>query len=296
MKRHAYLLMAHNNWKQLEMLLSVLDDERNDIFLHIDLNSQNVEIEMLSKIVKHARLEIFQQIAICWGDDSIMRCELQLLKRALQREHSYYHLLSGADLPLKSQEEIHQFFEENEGKEFVHFACESLEPGSKIYNRIGLYHFFQGRSIFMRALDKFSCCLQSIVRIDRWKKQDKTLMFGANWFSITEELAKYIVSQEDWVYKTFAYTHCCDELYLQTLVYNSEFKNRLYSQAFDNNYCANQRYIRWNTTDGEVSHPDVLTMKDYEILKQSNRLFARKFNMDVDKDIIEKICGEIIKK
>lgn len=29
--RHAYLIMAHNNFSQLKILLSLLDDERNDI-------------------------------------------------------------------------------------------------------------------------------------------------------------------------------------------------------------------------------------------------------------------------
>lgn len=37
MKKHAYLIMAHNNWKILEKLLILLDDKRNDIYLHIDL-------------------------------------------------------------------------------------------------------------------------------------------------------------------------------------------------------------------------------------------------------------------
>ena len=35
-KRHAYLIMAYNNWRQLRMLLELLDDPRNDIYIHID--------------------------------------------------------------------------------------------------------------------------------------------------------------------------------------------------------------------------------------------------------------------
>lgn len=34
--RHAYLIMAHNEWSLLNVLLSLLDDDRNDIYLHID--------------------------------------------------------------------------------------------------------------------------------------------------------------------------------------------------------------------------------------------------------------------
>lgn len=34
--RHAYCIIAHNQPRLLWRLLSLLDDERNDIYLHID--------------------------------------------------------------------------------------------------------------------------------------------------------------------------------------------------------------------------------------------------------------------
>ena len=52
-KKHAYLIIAHNNWKQLSLLLSVLDDERNDIYIHIDKKSKNVPIDSLRKSVRN---------------------------------------------------------------------------------------------------------------------------------------------------------------------------------------------------------------------------------------------------
>ena len=36
MKKHAYLIMAHNNPYILKKLLNLIDDKRNDIYLHID--------------------------------------------------------------------------------------------------------------------------------------------------------------------------------------------------------------------------------------------------------------------
>lgn len=36
---HAYCIMAHGNWEQLQMLINMLDDCRNDIYLHIDKKS-----------------------------------------------------------------------------------------------------------------------------------------------------------------------------------------------------------------------------------------------------------------
>ena len=36
MNRHAFLIMAHHQFDFLKELLLALDDERNDIYLHID--------------------------------------------------------------------------------------------------------------------------------------------------------------------------------------------------------------------------------------------------------------------
>lgn len=34
--KHAYLIIAHNELEVLKRLISALDDERNDIYIHID--------------------------------------------------------------------------------------------------------------------------------------------------------------------------------------------------------------------------------------------------------------------
>lgn len=42
MIKHAYLIIAHNDYPVLEALLSMLDDERNDIYLYIDKRSYSL--------------------------------------------------------------------------------------------------------------------------------------------------------------------------------------------------------------------------------------------------------------
>ncbi len=34
--KHAYLILAHGSYALLQRLVSAIDDERNDIFIHID--------------------------------------------------------------------------------------------------------------------------------------------------------------------------------------------------------------------------------------------------------------------
>ena len=41
MGKHAYLIIAHDKFEQLKRLLLLLDDERNDIYLHIDSKAKD---------------------------------------------------------------------------------------------------------------------------------------------------------------------------------------------------------------------------------------------------------------
>lgn len=41
------------------------------------------------------------------------------LKNSLYSNANYNYLISGVDIPLKSQDFIHNFYKENQGKEFV---------------------------------------------------------------------------------------------------------------------------------------------------------------------------------
>lgn len=54
--RHAFMIMAHNNWNQLRTLLSLLDDERNSIDVHIDARSKDFDASMFNGVLKHASL------------------------------------------------------------------------------------------------------------------------------------------------------------------------------------------------------------------------------------------------
>ena len=50
-------------------------------------------------------------IKVYWGDISLVKVEYLLFESALSHgPYAYYHLLSGTDLPIKSQDYIHAFF------------------------------------------------------------------------------------------------------------------------------------------------------------------------------------------
>lgn len=284
MLKHAYLLMIHKVDNGLKRLLELLDYAENDIYIHIDSKYLNFEKNELKKLVKESRLYFVKRTNVIWGDYSQVNAELVLLREAINNEkYAYYHLLSGEDLPIKSQKYIHHFFSEHSGKEFINFQSEVFT----FENRVRYYHLLQkyvgrGGFTFINFLEKTLLYFQKIIRINR----SKNIFFqkGANWFSITDNLARYVVKNEEWIRKHFKFTNCPDEIFLQTLVINSKFKDNLYHTKFDNSYSAIMRMIDWDR-----GRPYTFRISDFESIIYSDMLFCRKFQPSEDDAIIEKI-------
>ena len=72
-----------------------------------------------SNLTAESKVYFFQKYEVFWGGFSQVQVELFLLEKAYQQKYDYYHLVSGADLPLKSNRKIDTFFEKNQGKEFI---------------------------------------------------------------------------------------------------------------------------------------------------------------------------------
>lgn len=96
-----------------------MDDKRNDIYIHIDKKTSEVPFDKLKAAVKEALLCFIPRISVQWGGDSQVRVTMMLLEEAVKTDHIYYHFISGVDMPLKTQDEFHRFFKENQGKVFV---------------------------------------------------------------------------------------------------------------------------------------------------------------------------------
>lgn len=283
MKKHAYLIIAHHQLRQLKILMKLLDDERNDIYLHIDKKSKILDRNNLETCLVKSKLFLVDSLDIVWGDYSQVKCEMRLLGQAVKGDYAYYHLISGVDLPLKTQDEIHAFFDENPEVEYIQFN--DFEIKDEYVERIKYYHFFQrlaGRKMgFWYYLDRVSIKIQKFLKISRLKKSDWQIQKGTNWFSITDHMAKYVVSKEHWVKKYCSYSRCADELFLQTISFNSPYRKNIVSPNFINDHYSCLRKIDWKR-----GNPYTFRKCDYEELIQSPHMFARKFDDSVDGEII----------
>lgn len=281
------MIICHDNFQLLKKLLILLDHDQNDIYLHIDKKSKGYNCSEIFSCVKHATVTLLKRINVNWGGYSQIKVELQLLKEATKKEHSYYHLLSGVDLPLKTQIEIHQFFEENDGKEFVSIDNDSTKDND-FFERIGRYHFFQDyigrnsgyRSALLEYMESLSLKIQAFFHIKRKVLKNTQVYKGTNWFSITHKFAEYLLTEEKSIYRDFGFGLCADELFLQTIIMNSPFRNSIVNDSL--------RYIDW-----ERGKPYTFSDEDYDILMTSNKLFARKFDYKRCPEIVDHIFNEL---
>lgn len=293
MSKHAYMIIAHNQFELLEKLILALDDERNVIFVHIDAKVKNFDFEHFSHLTHYSKV-IFtdNRINITWGDSSQVQCEMLLLKTAVkyndpQNPFTYYHLISGVDLPIKTNDYIHHFFDKNNGKEFVHFTADTVSDSS--VTRIKYYHFFRKkRNLFNKIIAQIALKSEVLLKVNRLKNKNIAVQKGCNWFSITGDFAAYIVDHLSEYEKLFRWSYCADEVFIQTLLVNSDFKNNLYMPECNNDHRACMRLIDWRR-----GNPYVWRISDLEEILTSDCIFARKFDLNADSKIVDAILNSI---
>lgn len=285
---HAILIIAHNQFELLKKLILALDDEKNDIFVHIDAKVKDFDFDSFKSLPKYSEIHFTDRVNVTWGDFSQVEAEMILLNASVNNEtenkkYSYFHLISGCDLPIKSNDEIHRFFDENIGKEFIHFS--SNKASSTSVTRIKYYHFFRSKRTFFRKLLSYSILqIERLIGVNRLKKNNITVQKGCNWFSITGDFARYIVQNMQKWKTVFEYSYCADEVFVQTIFVNSPFKNNLFMKNCNNNHLACARLIDW-----ERGNPYVFRKEDFELIKSSSAMFGRKFSLDIDPEIVDMI-------
>ncbi len=295
-KKHAYCIIAHNEPVMLNHLVEMIDDDRNDIFIMVDMKT---DINIFNGIqAKRSNLYYTSRVDVRWGDISLIEAEMTLFESAfLHGSYQVYHLLSGVDLPIKSQDYIHRFIEEHPNTEFVGYAQSEFNKKDLKY-KTDYYHYFTRyyrlRNVWIRKaislLRKILILSQKIMRIHRTHPIE--LKKGVNWCSITNDFCIYLLEHKEEIMQMFWRTSCCDEMFLQSLLWNSPFRKNIYRPNKDFESCL--RLIDWQRGNPYVWGSDINENSkggdsiDFKMIVDSDALFARKFSSSFP-DIISKV-------
>lgn len=312
MKKHAYLIIAHNNLEQLQYLISKLDDDRNDIYIMLDskFKIKQEDKETLETFTKSSKMILTDRISVHWGGYSQVKAECILFETAHScYNYDYYHLLSGSDLPLVSQDVIHEFFDKNPNKIFATLVDDKLFEKNNAIERVKYYYFFESLNsrsvtnpVFRKLLNlyrKAELKIQKIIRIDRTKKINCKVSYASNWLSLDQETVELLINNKLFIEKTFKNTRLTDELFIPTLINKFGLQNKyFYTKAINDlpeEFQGNLRYINW--WDGSP-HTWEYTDKDVGQLKCGIKLghfFSRKFDLSKNPEYKE-VIDNLIRK
>ncbi len=276
MIKHAYLIIAHNNFAILEKLLQMLDCQHHDIYIHIDKKVKDFDFSYFKGICKASPVYFTsKRINVHWGHQTQVLTELLLFETAYNNgDYSYFHLLSGVDLPLKRAEDIYKFFI-CKAKSYLYVA-----PVTTAYDkaRISRYRL----NIKNEKIRSIINILQDKLKIDRTK--NIVVKKGYNWCSLTEKAVGIILERKSEIRQMTFLSSCADEVYKQTIL-NKYAPDDIYRDESGNT--TDMRYVDWSE---KKNNPKILDETDLDKILTSERLFARKFDTEKSGKLIELIC------
>lgn len=282
----AYCIICHKNTKILEKTVDLLSEE-NDIYVHVDKKAEFNQFLSLKKKVHFLK----ERKIVEWGSFSQVEVMLDLLKSTTKKRYDYIVLLSGDCLPLKNNDEIKKKLLENYGKEYIGVV---KEISQEEINRRLIYKY--SKKFFKKYdqrnfIEKIMSRIQNKLNIffkNKYYKELPKLYKGSQWFILTSDCRDYIFKylEENPNYKkAFQNSYCGDEVFFQTIICNSEYKNKIYNFDEKDDNLMGLRYIDWRSGP---EYPKVLDENDFNKIKETNCLFGRKFNENLDLDIYEK--------
>ena len=265
--RHAWLIIAHNEFEVLQRLVSMLDVPESGFYIHVDR-----KVKDLPKIhVENGKIVLLKdRVDVRWGSVSQIKTELILLESAIQdASYDYYHILSGTTLPLKSLEEIDRFFSNMKGKSVVTgMTRDSIYQETLKLRRYNLFlRNYTSSNKHIRRIDQF--LWRSFITFQRvlgiTTNSAKTFYKASNWLSLTEEAGRMILSQKKQILKTYRWSFCGDEFFIPSELMDSP----LWEMIFNDDKYLLHTIGRANARTYHLS--------EWAELRKTGYLFARKF-------------------
>lgn len=275
---HAFIIVAHKNFNQIKLLIDSL--KFGDVYLHVDIKNESLYNLVEEYYRKSNNVFIIKdRMNINWSGLSQVLTTLKIMKiiGKKNKKYDYIHLISGQDMLVVNKEGLDDFLL-SYGKDCIFMDYKDIG----MYRwRVKRFSFFRenpnNRKIMYKMADRFLRLLQLFLP-ERKNLKGYNLFMGSSWFSITNECLEYINNNAGNLLSDFNKTSSPDEHFFQILILNSELKHKVINN--------NGRYVRFKKYH---SSPDILTKEDYSVITNGNYIFARKFDIEVDEEIIYKL-------
>lgn len=297
-----YLILAHKNPLQLSRMIERLDDGASKFFIHLDAKTP---IEPFAACLEGAHIHFIEPRERCvWGDFSIVQATIRLMEAA-SKEQGVFILMSGQDYPIQSQGYINAFLESN--KEFDFIEIEPLEEKWKpkmVKDKLEHYHILHSEERgHSNCYAPFAHCsvfqkLRTLMHLLKGRLSRKNFRLlcslpkritpferqyaGSQFWAFSERtfyaMLHYIREHKAALEGYYKYTSSPDEIYFHSVLMDLVAKDSTIKLKDPITYV---NYFRKN---------NVFITEDFDKLTSAKgKLFARKFDTDIDIEILNKL-------
>lgn len=275
--RLAILIHVHKNPEQVARLVSRLRHNSIDVYINIDAKTDATQFKNIISDVYYIK----DRVEVAWGRFSQVQQMLNSFKEIVSSNRYYSHVLfiSGQDYPLKPVDDIIKAHTKEIDKNFINYYHLGSDNSWSclMKKRYEYWHFLP--STDWRSNVYVKKFLQKIGF--KRKFPFEYAYYGACWFSLTMESVRYLLdftTNHPQVVKFFEHSGCSDELYIQSVLLNSPLKDKMVNKIY--------RFFDWSD---EGKSPRILTVDDLDKIKDSDVWFARKFDSQIDSQILDKL-------
>jgi len=276
----AVLIMAHAQPELLDKLVSRLS-ESFDVYLHVDKAApfSPRDFSWASQVTHVPRRRTY------WGAFSVTKAIIDLLTLARARGHKHYILISGQDVPLKSNADIYDFVIGNKGKDFIRtikMPHPGIQGGMERLTRSYWHAFYryQGVRRFVYQIVEFLAAVGY-----RTVFQEKILSgdfyHGETWFTLRAEtvdaIVAYMASHPEYV-DVFTRSRLGEEIFFQTII------RRLRPDGRDIEDTTT--FVDW---DMGPESPRIFDISDLGRLSARWELFARKVALPKSEELVNEL-------
>ena len=293
--RLAFLIQCHKFTTALSYTVNKLRKSQHvDIYIHVDKKSCLSAFRSLSIYENVTFIE--NRVDVKWGGFEQIQVALNLFEEIKQVKYDYVSFISGDDIFYQSVSDFETFLVSNNGCEFI--GVHDYSKGHRFSERVNYkypnFFFKRNASLINRILRKVY--IKSFVFYGGSRANLSNLNYfykGSNWFTLTGECVKYFIDRintEPEILSQFKFSFCGDELFFQTLIMDSPYRDKIYLLS-DMNVTDNEmslRYIDWCTGP---EFPKILNELDLIQELPKNCFFLRKVADEIPINFYNKQFG-----
>ncbi len=281
--RIAYIISAYKYPEQLIRLITRLHSDSASFFVHVDKKTALKVYKQMVNGTKHlANVFYLKRYRCHWGGFGHVQATIEGINEIFKRNISYDYaiLLTGQDYPIKTNSQIQEFLWQSHGKSFMDYfslPSEHWEGGGM--QRVELWHvrLFNRHYVFPKDRNFL---------IKRKFPKGFQPYGGSSYWCLSKECITYIhkfIHNNRRFVNFFRFVDVPDEVIFQTILINSPLAVNIVNDDL--------RFINWK--DINAGSPAVFVKNDFESLASSSKLFARKFDVNVDPEVLDLIDREI---